>query len=322
MGRPRLDISSSVAARVATLYYEDNKTHDDIGTMMGLSRWKVARILQHAKDVGIVTIHIAQPRNRVQALEDHIRDQFGLDTVIVVDTTHAPALEAVARQAAELLVHLAPELATLGMSWGRTLTAVANALPVGWAEGVDVVQVNGGMSVLDTSQSASWTVAVVADKARGHAHVMPTPAIVQLPATADALRKDPTVSSVLDLAHQSNTIVFTVGVASADSAHVRSGYLTPENITRLRDAGAVGDVVGRFIDKDGNVVDADLDHRTIGISLDDVSMVPRRILVAESAAKAPAVISCLRRGLVSSLVIDHEIANTIAVSSLLEPSHA
>jgi len=322
MGRPRQDISLTVAARVASLYYEDNKTHDDIGAMMGLSRWKVARILQHAKDVGIVTIHIAQPANRVRVLEKQIFELFDVETVIVVDAADMSAVEAVARQAAEHLVDIAPQIKTLGMSWGRTLTAVANTLPHGWARGIDVVQVNGGMSVLDTSHSASWAVAVVAEKADGHAHVMPTPAIVQLPDTADALRKDPTVSSVLDLAHRADTIVFTVGVASADSAHVRSGYLTPENITLLRDAGALGDVVGRFIDAHADVVDADLDHRTIGISLDDLAKIPRRILVAESAAKAPALISCLRRGLVSSLIIDQALAQNLVISHSLETSHA
>jgi len=322
VGRPRLDISPSVAARVARLYYEDNKTHDDIGTIMGLSRWKVARILQHAKDVGIVTIQIAHVTTRVDTLERQIRGQFGIDTVIVVDPTEGPALDAIRHEAATHLTQLAPSITTLGMSWGRTLTAVANALTDGWAEGIDIVQVNGGMSVLDTTQSASWTVAVVADRARGHAHVMPTPAIVQIPETADALRNDPTVSSVLDLARAADTIMFTVGVTSADSAHVRSGYLTTEHMSRLRDAGAVGDVVGRFIDADGRVVDADLDHRTIGISLDEVAAAPRRILVAESAAKAPAVIGCLRRGLVSSLIVDAELAESIVVSHPLEKSHA
>lgn len=322
MGRPRLDIPSTVAARVATLYYEDNKTHDDIGAIMGLSRWKVARILQHAKDVGIVTIQIAQPTNRLEALEQQILAQFDVDTVIVVDATDATALEAVATAAADHLMDIAPLITTLGMSWGRTLTAMANALPQGFAEGIDVVQVNGGMSVLDTSQSASWTVAVVADKAQGHAHVMPTPAIVQLPETADALRKDPTVSSVLDLAHRADTIMFTVGVASGDSAHVRSGYLTTENIVRLQEVGAVGDVVGRFIDARGHIVDADLDHRTIGISLDEVAAAPRRILVAESVAKAPAVMSCLRRGLVSSLIVDSALAHHLVVPRSLETNHA
>ena len=322
MGRPRIDISSSLAARVATLYYEHNKTHDDIGDIVGLSRWKVARVLQHAKDVGIVTIQITHPTHRQSDVEDQIRQLFGLESVIVVDGAEAPALDAVANEAANHLIDLAPTITTLGMSWGKTLTAVANALPIGWAQGIDVVQVNGGMSVLDTSQSASWAVAVVADKAGGHAHVMPTPAIVQRAQTADALRADPTISTVLSLAHQADTIMFTVGVASAASAHVRSGYLTTDHITQLRDRGAVGDVVGRFVDADGVIVDQDLDHRTIGVTLDDLSRAPRRILVAESSAKAPGVLSCLRRGLVSSLIIDAELAESIVVSTPMEKNHA
>jgi deoxyribonucleoside regulator len=64
MGRPRLDIPDHLAVRVAVLYYEHHKTHDDIADAVGVSRWKVARILQHAKDRGIVRIDIIRPTTR------------------------------------------------------------------------------------------------------------------------------------------------------------------------------------------------------------------------------------------------------------------
>ena len=321
MGRPRQDISPSLAARVAVLYYEDNKTHDDIGHLLGLSRWKVSRLLQHAKDSGIVRIHIQIPTGRLNDLENQLAQHTGINQVIVVETEPDSAMAAVARAAADYLDEMGPGLESLAMSWGRTLTAVADALPDKWAAGIDVVHVNGGMSVLDTSESASWAVATVADKAAGRAHVMPAPAIVHLPETATALRADRTVSQVMERARGADAAVFTVGVATPDSAHVTSGYLSPEEVGQLRDAGAVGDVVGRFIDAAGQIVDPDLDQRTLGVDLDHLAQIPQRILVAASADKAAAVWACVRRGLVTTLIVDADLAHSVLTLASEEKAH-
>jgi deoxyribonucleoside regulator len=207
------------------------------------------------------------------------------------------------------------------MSWGRTLNAVADQLPTGWASGVDVVQINGGMSVLDTSHSASWAVAVVADKAGGQARVLPAPAIVARTDTAHALREDPTVAAVMERARLADTLIFTAGAATLDSAHVRSGYLAADQITELRRAGAVGDIIGRFFDRDGYPVDPTLDGRTLGISLDDVARAPTRILVAATAEKSDVTYAALKRGLASCLVIDSDLAQAILAQTPREIAH-
>lgn len=321
MGRPREDISPALAARVAVSYYEDNKTHDEIGQLLGLSRWKVARILQHAKDAGIVRIQIHQPHPRRAELEKQLVDVTGLTRVIVVDSAADDSLDQVAQAAADHLAQLGPDLSTLAMSWGRTLTAVANALPHGWASGVDVVHVNGGMSILDTNESASWAVATVAEKASGRASVMPTPAIVQHVDTATALHADPMVSHVMMRAASADAVIFTVGVATSSSAHVTSGTLTADHVALLASHGAVGDVVGRFIDASGNIVDAELDARTLGLSLSRLGAIPERILVAATEDKASAVWGCIRRELPTTLVIDSQLADALLHLATLEKQH-
>ncbi|MEY4397103.1 MAG: deoxyribose-phosphate aldolase [Actinomycetota bacterium] len=50
---------SDLARRAARLYYDDNKTQDEIGEILDITRWKVGRLLSLARDSGIVTISIA-----------------------------------------------------------------------------------------------------------------------------------------------------------------------------------------------------------------------------------------------------------------------
>src|SRR5690606_37168831 len=138
-----------LAVRVAELYYDENKTQDEIGGLLGISRWKAGRLLTQAREAGIVRIEIVHPRARRLTLAPRLREHFGLaDAVIVPPPDADDAVSArVAQAAADYLTALRPVPRTLGVSWGRTLDAVADRLPVGWATGVDVVQINGGVSL-------------------------------------------------------------------------------------------------------------------------------------------------------------------------------
>ena len=57
-----------LAVRVAELYYDQNKTQDEIGTQLGISRFKAGRMLTQARERGIVRIEIVHPRARRSAL--------------------------------------------------------------------------------------------------------------------------------------------------------------------------------------------------------------------------------------------------------------
>lgn len=50
---------SDLVRRAARLYYDDNKTQDEIGELLNITRWKVGRLLSLAREVGIVSITIA-----------------------------------------------------------------------------------------------------------------------------------------------------------------------------------------------------------------------------------------------------------------------
>jgi len=285
-----------LAVRVAQLYYEQDKTQDEIGTQLGISRFKAGRMLTQARERGIVRIEIVHPRARLAPLERQLCDRFGLTDAVIVR-------EGVPQAAADYLAQLQPR--TLGVSWGRTLDAIAERLPVGWASGVSVVQINGAMG------SAADVAATIAQRGGGSAVLLPSPAILEQVETKRAIEADRTVADVLALAGTASAYLYSAGVADATSVLVDSGYLTAGDVASLVKNGAVGDVVGRYIDSAGNIVDPDLDARTVGVGLDQLRSATTAIFAVAGSAKHGVARAVVTSGLCSVLVSDEHTARAL-----------
>ncbi|MDP3208712.1 MAG: sugar-binding domain-containing protein, partial [Rhodoglobus sp.] len=119
-----------LTVRAAELYYDEAKSQDEIGGLLGITRWKVGRLLAEARDTGIVRIEIVHPRARRLSVERDLRDRFSLSDAIVVPVPSAPAETSgrVAQAAADYLTAFRPVPGTLGVSWGRTLDGIAECL--------------------------------------------------------------------------------------------------------------------------------------------------------------------------------------------------
>lgn len=300
-----------LTVRVAELYYDEAKTQDEIGALLKISRWKVGRLLTHARETGVVRIEIVHPRARRLGLEREVVERFGLSDAVIVPVDEDAELERVAQAAADHLTALRPVPRTLGVSWGRTLTAVADALPEGWANGVSVVQLNGGVSLNRRSGGAASLAMTIAQRAGGQAALLPSPAILERVETKQAIEADRTVAGILEQATEAQTYLYSAGPADATSAHVENGYLTAADVEELARRGAVGDVLGRYIDADGNVVDPQLDARTVGVDLDRLRGAERTIFVTAGSAKHDIARTVVTSGLCTVLVTDETTARAL-----------
>jgi deoxyribonucleoside regulator len=314
-----VDSDELLSIRAAELYYEENKTQDEIGQMLSLTRWKVGRLIAQAKARGFIRVEIVHPRARRPALERRLREQTGLRDAIVVSTAGIDAFDdaaaaavemqsRTAHAAAEYLTALRPSPRTLGVSWGHTLHAVAQHLGQGWAQGVTVVQINGSVSRTRSSGMAAHAAVAIAQKGAGTATLLPSPAILERRETRLAIESDRTVAQVLAEAAAATAFLFSAGQADANSVHVASGYLSVGEMADLVAHGAVGDVVGRFIDARGCIVDDDLDDRTLGIRLALLRAAAVAIAVISGPAKHEIARAVVASGLCTVLVTDEETA--------------
>ena len=82
----------------------------------------------------------------------------------------------------------------------------------------------------------------------------------------------------------------------------------------LASAGAVGDILGRFLDADGNDVPHPLNARTLGMDLDALIAVPEKILAAAGRHKVRIIRAAARRRLFDILITDDVTAELLVES--------
>jgi deoxyribonucleoside regulator len=306
-------VDELLSIRAAELYYEENLTQEEIGRSLQITRWKVGRLLTQAKEEGFVRIEILHSRARRPQLERRLRDERALTDAVVVSRAGVrnedELQQRVAQAAADYLATLHPRPRVLGLSWGRTLADVAHHLRDGWSTATDVVQINGGVSMSQRPGTAAATAVSIAQKGGGAAALLPSPAILEQRATKEAIEADRVVARVLGAARSADAYLFSAGAADHRSVHVDSGYLSPADIDRLVASGAVGDVLGRYIDADGRIVDRELDARTVGLSLDELRRADVAIAAIAGEAKRAVAAAVVGSGLCTVLVADESTAH-------------
>lgn len=304
-------------ARVAHLYYEEMLTQEAIARQMNLTRWKVGRLLKAAREQGIVEITIRHVDLRLAELEAALLHRFGLQHVIVTTSgggNRRASLNSVARAAARYLSKLEPPPPLLATSWGKTMTAVAEAMPDGWTNNVHVVQMNGALTLGIVKGQQTDPAHQISRSGNGHCTLLPVPAIVDQAAVRKGLERDSAIAHVLDVARSAPVALFGIGLLNEDSVLAQSGYLEATQLAKLRVAGAVGDVIGRFISVDGTIVDEALNNRTLGLSLSELADKPERIAVAHGSHKMAPTLGALRAGLISTLIVDDDLGQSLAAA--------
>ncbi|MEI4472394.1 sugar-binding transcriptional regulator [Frigidibacter sp. MR17.24] len=296
--------------QVARMTYHEDRTLTEIATETGLNRWQVSRLLQEARDTGIVRIEIVPRTLRHPDLETALARTFGLrDALVVPGPDDSPqGIDAVAKAAGQYLAQIKPRPQLIGVSWGRTMGSIAHWLPPDWADGVTVVQINGTVAPTPGLAHHNDVAEVFARKGKGRMVPLPVPAIVGHRETREVLERDRIVTDVLRLARSAQVLAFSLGIVGDDSVLLRSGNILKHEMAQLIRAGAVGDVLGHFINRRGEVVDSDLDARTIGLGLADLRARERVIGIATGAAKHDVTLGALQAGLINVLVTDEATA--------------
>ncbi|WP_191061611.1 sugar-binding transcriptional regulator [Geminicoccus harenae] len=297
--------------QVAKRYYHLDMTMGEIAAELGLTRWQASRLLADARESGVVRIEIVPHTPRLPELESRLQRRFGLKDAVVVpqdpDASDELMLDTVAQAAGRLLAGL-DRYKLVGVSWGRTMSAVARRLPPFWNKGVEVVMLNGAMYLRDSPLRTNNVAELFARAANGHAILLPVPAILGKAATRVALEQDPTIAGVLEVGRKAEVICFGLGAIAADSVLVQSGFVGEAEVQHLKAKGAVGDILSRYIDAEGRIVDPDLDARTIGADLASCRERAFAIGVGTGRAKHAVTLAALRAGYLNVLVTDEQTA--------------
>ncbi|MDZ4044493.1 MAG: sugar-binding domain-containing protein [Rhodoglobus sp.] len=307
---PALSVAErSALVAVARRFYLEDRSKVEIADEFGYSRFKVARMLEQARALGVVTITLHDQGTVIPELAHRLVTELGLREAVVVesDGSEAVARQHVAAAAADLLSQTLRDGEILGISWGRTLSAMTETLPS--LPSVSVVQLTGTVGS-NFEQSPVEIVRKVALNSGGSAHPIFAPMVVDNAATAAALRQQPDVAQAMRMFDDVTTAVLALG--SWDPVESQLAEAVPDAQRReLLERGVVAEVAATLIARDGSLVAPDFADQCLAVTADQLRTIPRVLLVAAGDRKATAARAVVRAGLLTGIVTDRVLAEAL-----------
>lgn len=293
--------------QVAAWYYEDEMDQAEIARRIGKSRSMVSRLLTEAREAGLVQIRVKFPLRTDVVLADEIVDAYGLTEahVLAGSNENEAMLRRLGRLGARALQSRLRSGMTVTVGWGAALHSVVRAMPEIQLQDVMVLQAMGSVGDGDPKVDGADLARTLSSKLNGDFRSMAAPLIVDRPEAARSLLADRTIKTTLEMAAGSAVAVTGIGsIDSTLSGLVRAGYFDQATITRLRDLGVVGDLMGFLIDADGNVLDIPENERVVALNPERLAGIDTVIGIAGGVGKANAITAVLRARRLDVLVTD------------------
>lgn len=299
----------SAIVAVARRFYIEDRSKVEIASELGISRFKVARMLEQARERGIVTITLNDQGIVDAELSREVAERFGLVEAVVVQGDSDPdeARSHVGNAGAELLSRTLHAGEVLGMSWGRTLSAMTETLPS--LPRVSVVQLTGTVGS-NFELSPVEIVRKVAQNSGGSAHPIYAPMVVDDPATAAALRQQTDVAGAMRMFGDVTTAVLALGSWAPIESQLAEALPTPLRDDLIR-RGVVAEVAGTLVSAEGELVAPDFSDLCIAVTAEQLRKIPRVLLVAAGERKAAAAHAIINANLLSGVVVDRALAEAL-----------
>ena len=312
-----MNSEQSLYIRAAWLAYVGGHTQEQIAERLGLSRIKAQRLIALATQSGLVKFFVEGVPAECMALEEQLTKVFALKRCVVVpnmqddvDSESVGVIPSLAVAAARHLTRVleSGEVRTVGVGHGRTLAAIVEKLPAANRQNTRFVSLLGSLTRRSAANPFD-VIAKLAERTGGECYFMPVPFLADSHADAQVLRAQRGVQHVLALVRECQLCVVGVGELGLGTQLLRTQSVTDDELTTLREAGAVGELAGCFVAADGRPVQCEMNERAVGATLDDLR--GRDVLaVAGGQGKADAISAVLKTGVITELIVDEATAQT------------
>lgn len=298
----------ALATKAAWYYYMEDNTQAQIAEVMGVSRAKVIRLLEEARAQGIVQFSFRKNDSQRVSAEQLLIDRFGLKDAFVVPTPldSSAINQSIAQGAAHYVSDHLREDGYLNIGYGDTVSRMLGFLAKNREESLNVVSLTGGVSYyLPSVGTTAYSM---------HLFLTPSPLVVSSRQVRDALLDEKSLQDVSTMTEYADMSVVGIGAAVEGATVLRNGILNEGELTVLKMQGAVGDVLNHFMDKDGNLIQTEIEDRVISTDLDKLRQLKNVVGVAGGKDKVSAIKAVLNGGYLNVLITDSDSAAELLLS--------
>lgn len=307
--------SESQLILAARLYYIDGLSQAQIAKMTGVSQAKVSRLLSVARDRGIVRISVPEYDSRDARLEQLLLDRYRLKNVIVVRRLESQSPQEVRNTigyfAGPIVSAWIKPSTTVALAGGRTVRCLVERMqPSEPTSGVIVAQAMGNIDESPGTYDALDIGRIIAKRWGGSFLTLNTPAFLPDSQVCEQFLALDQVRKVFLRLAQADLAFVGVGNLE-NSVFVDRKVLKPKDIAQLRNAGAVGEILGRFYDRAGKECDTPYRNRVISLGLDQLRGIAQVVGVVAGRERVEAIRGAIVGGLLKSVVVDDAAAEAL-----------
>ena len=301
-----LNYEESLMVKAAWYYYFENLTQQAIADRLSISRMRVIKLLETARQTGVIQFRLRSDGvGMAQQSHDLIKKYHLKDVFLIPETDEDDSHpnESIARAGAMYIADRLGDNACINVGYGDTLSRTLNHLATMVQNPVTCVTLTGGVSnYLPNTRSNVFNARLF---------LMPAPLLASSPEMAAAMRSENSVSEVIRMAQLSSFTLVGIGAMHDSATIVKSGTLNQNDLFYLKMNNAVGDVLCHFLDRDGQLIHTPIEDRLISTSLDQLKQMPNVIGLAAGANKVDAIRAVLRGGYLDILITDEPTANLL-----------
>jgi DNA-binding transcriptional regulator LsrR (DeoR family) len=300
-----------IRARVIWYYYIGGMTQQEIADRLGMTRLRVNKIVGQARTDGSVEIKVHTPLAECVALEERLRRRYGLVDATVIPTIpeNSELQRVIGESAAAMLDSLLTDGQYVGIGWGRTLGEGLKKLPTRRFGQSWVVSLMGGLirgSGTNTFEVATQLAQIIG----AQCYYLPAPIYCPDEESRSAMLNHFGLSEVMTMARKVDVSILSCGDLSD-----RPNLASIESVRGFRDslleAGAVGEILGTFLDAEGRPVDHPLNQRVMAMAPEDLKSVEASIIASGGVHKAPILHAILAAGYCNRIVTDEDTARAM-----------
>jgi deoxyribonucleoside regulator len=257
-------------AQVASMYYEEEQSQQEIADALGLSRVKVYRLLKEARQEQVVKISIEWPIERDNQAEKQLMEVFNLKKALILKSSPSDAgstLRRLGQMTARYLESILADGMTLSVCLGRSTYEVIQAVRPSFRARVNVVQAMGSIPFTIQDIDSAALARQLAQKLGGQVLYLSSPLMANNPEEAGVLHRQKLIERTLNASRSANILLVGIGsLEPAASRYVQADMIPADKMNALAEEGAVGDMGGQFYNLAGGLHDCVYNQCMIGLN--------------------------------------------------------
>jgi DNA-binding transcriptional regulator LsrR (DeoR family) len=273
-------------------------------------------MLAEAKALGEVRIALSRGDAELGGLEAALCTIYGFEEALVapLSSPDADVTAPIGAVLGEYLSSLLRNDMKIGLGWGRTLNRSLEHLRERSVRGLNVVSLVGGVTHFAHDNPAEVPSAF-ARAFNAECYLIPAPAVVDSPATKQALIDRCGLGAVYDFANTLDAVVVSVGSLGNEATIARFELISEADRKVMREYGGVGELLCNVYDLEGRVIDHPLNRRVMSVPMEAVRAAQIRVLAAGGVHKVSAIQGAIKLVKPTALLTDEVMARRLTKMS-------